>query len=154
MVTKFKCTKFSAKVKDNSPPSIINVKIIPTEASKVLKHQGNSILHATFVTCRQSRILLKNCRAGNAIETALEFQVQVVQKIAHEFVGILLLIAPETNRNSLSLGRLRLRSPAGRKEKHWAGLLPCAQSTARLLGLSQSLHGLHKISQREKNSAT
>lgn len=67
----------------------------------LLNTKGNEILHATFVTCRQGRILLQKCWARNTIETALEFQVQVVQKVAHEFVGILLLIAPGTNRKSV-----------------------------------------------------
>lgn len=66
--------------------------------------EENYILHATFVTSRQSRILLQNCWAGNAIETALEFQVQVVQKVSHEFMGILLLIAPKAKRNNRHWG--------------------------------------------------
>lgn len=37
----------------------------------------------------------------------------MVQKVAHEFMGILLLVAPETNRNSLS--RRRPRCPTRQK---------------------------------------
>lgn len=80
--------------------------------------------------------------------------MQVIQKVAHEFMGILLLIAPETNRNSV-MGEAPPAQPNPQEGKAWGGDIALRSELRHreAPGDFSSPYALcftHKISQQEK----
>lgn len=90
---------------------------------------GSPIYAAFALSCGQSDPILKWDLERRPIPTVLELPVEVVQQVAHELMGVLLLIAPETWHDF----------PYGIKQGVWTegGLVPLPQRTK---GFPELLH--------------
>lgn len=65
-----------------------------TPATKSKRSHKRIHLHAAPAAGSEARILLSEDGVGSTVDPFLQLQVQMVQEVAHELVGILLLVAP------------------------------------------------------------